>query len=293
MVKNINTGAIRREPTLPDFNSDKILLSDIKSCVEEDLAEMEQEIERGFASEIELVSSISTHIAGFGGKRLRPLTVVLAARALGCEGKLHCTLGAILEMLHGGTLLHDDVVDSSEVRRGLPSANMIWGNSASVLVGDFILSRSFELIAELQIPRILDILSYTMRRISEGEIMQLTNLRDANSDEANYFDTIERKTAALFEASARLGALAADASPDMEDQIAIYGRELGIAFQLQDDVLDYQGDTKLIGKKVGRSVRRKTHFAVVTHTNDCKRHQQRNPDSGYFESKHHGLPENL
>ena len=228
-----------------------VSLTNISSVVQDDLNELEKSILTGFDSDIGLIKTIGEHIIGHGGKKLRPITVILSARAFGYEGNKHILIAAILEFIHAATLLHDDVVDRSTMRRGQSSANSVWGNSASVLVGDFLYSRSFEMMVQVGEPLVFDILSYTTRRISEGEVMQLINLQSAQTDEVNYFDTIERKTASLFQAAAQLGAVLGKQDPDIQNRMAKYGRKLGIAFQLMDDVLDYMGDSEKIGKRVG------------------------------------------
>ena len=177
--------------------------------------------------------------------------MTLSARALGYEGSHHIILATILEFIHVATLLHDDVVDASTMRRGRASANSVWGNSASVLVGDFFYSRSFELLVEINRLGIFDVMAKATRRISEGEVLQLVQLQSTETSEAQYFDTIERKTASLFWAGAQMGAIIADESETVRARMAEYGTQLGIAYQLIDDFLDYAGDTETIGKKVG------------------------------------------
>ncbi len=231
--------------------ADRRRLEAIRSIIEEDMAQVEHVILTGFDSEVSLVRTIGSHMLGLRGKLLRPMTEVLVARALGYEGREHSTLGAVLELVHAATLLHDDVVDQSSMRRGKISANEMWGNSASVLVGDFIVSRAIELAAGIGDPGIVDVIAYTTRRISEGEVMQLMNLRAAATGEEQYFDTIERKTAVLFETAARLGAAISGQNLEDQDQVAKFGNTLGIAFQLRDDILDYSGDAETIGKEVG------------------------------------------
>ena len=201
------------------------------------------------ASDVVLINQIGHYIINSGGKRLRPLLVLLASRAAGYEGKQHIDLAAIIEFIHTATLLHDDVVDGSEQRRNQETANIIWGNAASVLVGDFLYSRSFEMMVALQQMRIMDILSHATNRIAEGEVLQLLNVNDPDIDEQRYIDVIVRKTATLFEAGTRLAGVIAGSDEKTEQALAEYGLELGIAFQIVDDALDYSG--KDIGKNVG------------------------------------------
>jgi octaprenyl-diphosphate synthase len=191
---------------------------------------------------------VADYLIGAGGKRLRPLVLLLLARAHGYSGTDHVTLAAIIEFIHTSTLLHDDVVDESDLRRGRSTANALWGNAASVLVGDYLYSRSFQMMVSLQRPRVMDILADTTNRIAEGEVLQLLNRRNAQVSETQYLAVVERKTAVLFEASARLGALLTGVD---EAPLAQFGSLLGYAFQIADDVLDYSGDVGEIGKNLG------------------------------------------
>jgi octaprenyl-diphosphate synthase len=198
-----------------------------------------------------LINQIGHYIVGSGGKRLRPLLVLLAARACGYTGEHHIDMAAIVEFIHTATLLHDDVVDGSELRRNRETANAVWGNEASVLVGDFLYSRAFEMMVDVGQMRVMDVLAHATNRISEGEVLQLLNTHDPDTTEARYMEVIERKTATLFEAGARLGAVLAEAPRETEDALAAYGLHLGIAFQLVDDALDYGSDQETIGKDIG------------------------------------------
>jgi octaprenyl-diphosphate synthase len=198
-----------------------------------------------------LINQIGHYIVGSGGKRLRPLAVLLAARSCGYQGDRHADLAAIVEFIHTATLLHDDVVDGSELRRNRDTANAVWGNEASVLVGDFLYSRAFEMMVDLDSMRIMDVLSHATNRIAEGEVLQLLNCHDPDTTETRYMEVIERKTATLFEAGTRLGAVLAQASAETEEAAAQYGRHLGVAFQLVDDVLDYRADDEALGKNLG------------------------------------------
>jgi octaprenyl-diphosphate synthase len=194
---------------------------------------------------------VAEYIVGGGGKRLRPALLLLSAGATGYRGTEHHTLAAVVEMIHTATLLHDDVVDESDMRRGHATANAEFGNAASVLVGDFLYSRAFQMMVGLRRMRVLEILADATNAIAEGEVLQLMNTGDADLTEASYLNVIQRKTARLFEASARLGAVLGDAAPAVEDALARYGTHLGTAFQLIDDVLDYSGNAEAIGKNLG------------------------------------------
>ncbi len=216
-----------------------------------DRAEVDRVLRSSLGSDVPLIRQIAEYIIGSGGKRLRPALVLLAARACGYQGKMHYTFAAVVEMIHTATLLHDDVVDESELRRGLATANAKFGNAASVLVGDFLYSRAFQLMVGAGTMRILEILSNATNVIAEGEVLQLMNSGDPALDEATYLGVIRRKTAKLFEAAAQLGAVLGGASAEHEDALARYGMHLGTAFQLVDDVLDYSGELAEIGKNLG------------------------------------------
>jgi octaprenyl-diphosphate synthase len=202
-----------------------------------------------------LVGQVSQHIILAGGKRLRPVLLLLMAGALGYKGSDHHKLAAVIEFIHTATLLHDDVVDDSKLRRSKPTANALFGNPASVLVGDFLYSRAFQMMVECQNMRILDIVSEATNVIAEGEVMQLMNMHDASLNEQNYLDVIRSKTAKLFEASTRLPAVLTVSTPAVEAACAAYGQALGTAFQVIDDVLDYDGDAALMGKNLGDDLR--------------------------------------
>ena len=208
-------------------------------------------IHRYLHSDVGLVQQISQHIIHSGGKRLRPALVLLTAGALGYQGTLHHELAAVIEMIHTATLLHDDVVDESDLRRGRKTANALYGNAASILVGDFFYSRVFQILVEVADMEIMRILAEASNVIAEGEVLQLMNCHDANVDEERYLQVIRSKTAKLFEASARLGARAGGASAELEQSLADYGMHLGTAFQLIDDVLDYSGEEADTGKHIG------------------------------------------
>ncbi|TLF49560.1 octaprenyl diphosphate synthase [Halomonas urmiana] len=225
--------------------------SSLHAVVADDFAAVNRTILDQLASRIPLVETIGQYIIESGGKRLRPLLVLLAARSLGYEGDKHVTLATLVEFMHTSTLLHDDVVDESHMRRGKATANDSWGNAPSVLVGDFLYSRSFQMMVEVGSMRIMEVLSQATCTIAEGEVQQLTNVGNPDTDEAAYFETIQGKTAMLFEAASHSGAILADATPEQEAALQHYGRHLGLAFQLIDDLLDYQGDAEAMGKNVG------------------------------------------
>ena len=206
-------------------------------------------------SEVVLIRTIGDYIVGAGGKRMRPALVLMIARALGYEGKHHHLMAAVVEFIHTATLLHDDVVDESGMRRGRQTANAVFGNAASVLVGDYLYSRSFEMMVDAGSMRVMAILSEATTVIAEGEVLQLLNVHDPDVSEARYLQVVRYKTAKLFEAAARVGAVLAGATPEQEEAAGAYGRHIGTAFQLVDDVLDYSGDAEALGKDVGDDLR--------------------------------------
>jgi octaprenyl-diphosphate synthase len=202
-------------------------------------------------SDVALIGEIADYIITGGGKRLRPALLLLGAQACGYQGPHHHTLAAIIEMIHTATLLHDDVVDESSLRRGNPTANARFGNAASVLVGDFLYSRAFQLMVTVDSMRVFNVLSDATNVIAEGEVLQLINSGNPDLDEDGYLDVIRRKTAKLFEAATRLGAIIAGATSQEEEALAAYGAHVGTAFQLIDDMLDYSGDRETVGKNLG------------------------------------------
>ena len=208
-------------------------------------------IRRSLQSKVALINTIGEHIIGGGGKRLRPALVLLASGMFGPIGAQHHQLAAIIEFIHTATLLHDDVVDESDMRRGKSTANHVFGNAASVLVGDFLYSRAFQMMVQLQNMRVMEVLSEATNTIAEGEVLQLLNIRNADVTEEAYLQVIRYKTAKLFEAASRLGAVMANQSSQDENALARYGMHLGTAFQLVDDVLDLSGDATKIGKSLG------------------------------------------
>ncbi|MCB1734527.1 MAG: octaprenyl diphosphate synthase [Gammaproteobacteria bacterium] len=223
----------------------------IRDLVADDLRAVDTLIQDRLRSDVALVNQLGAYIVNSGGKRLRPLLVVLAARACGYRGDRHVDLAAIVEFIHTATLLHDDVVDASDLRRGRDTANALWGNEASVLVGDFLYSRAFQMMTALHELRIMEILAVTTNVIAEGEVLQLMNCHDPDVDEAGYMAVIRYKTAKLFEAGTRLGAVINQDDAAIESAMAAYGMHLGTAFQIIDDVLDYSSDSDEMGKNVG------------------------------------------
>jgi len=223
----------------------------IQALVDDDRRAVDAEIGRRLHSDVALVNQVGAYIVHAGGKRLRPLIVLLAARAVGYPGRQHILLAAIVEFIHTASLLHDDVVDASQLRRGRSTANTVWGNEASVLVGDFLYSRAFEMMVEVGNMRVMEILAKTTNTIAEGEVLQLLNCHDPDITEAQYLHVIHSKTAKLFEAAAQLGAIIGEQPGTVEAALAAYGRHLGTAFQLIDDLLDYSADSRTLGKTVG------------------------------------------
>ncbi len=226
-------------------------LAAIQALAAADMAAIDALIRRRLASDVVLINQIAEHIVSAGGKRLRPMLVALAGRATGAVDARHHQLAAIIEFIHTSTLLHDDVVDESDLRRGRSTANALWGNAPSVLVGDFLYSRSFQLMVELDDMAVMRLLADTTNRIAEGEVLQLLHVRNPDTDEATYLGVIERKTAVLFAAGTRLGALASGAGEAVQQALYDYGMQLGYAFQIADDVLDYSGDAQALGKNLG------------------------------------------
>jgi len=220
-----------------------------------DMRLVDDVIHRRLASDVALINQISHYIVSAGGKRIRPRLVLLFSQALGFTGAAQHELAATVEFIHTATLLHDDVVDESSLRRGRETANALFGNAASVLVGDFLYSRAFQMMVGVNSMRVLEVLADATNVIAEGEVLQLMNMHDPDLAVDDYLQVIRFKTAKLFEASARLGAVLAQASPQVEEACADYGRSLGTAFQLVDDLLDYEGDTHALGKNVGDDLR--------------------------------------
>ena len=226
-------------------------LESIRTPIAQDLARVDEVIRKRLDSEVVLIRTIAEYIVQSGGKRLRPALVLLSANAFGHAAASRHELAAVIEFIHTATLLHDDVVDESSLRRGRKTANAEFGNAASVLVGDFLYSRAFQMIVEAGSLRVMKVLADATNVIAEGEVLQLLNVHDADTDEGKYLRVIRYKTAKLFEAATQVGAIIGGASPEAEEALAVYGMHLGTAFQLVDDVLDYSGDLAETGKNLG------------------------------------------
>jgi len=211
-------------------------------------------IQDSLKSDVVLINQIANYIVASGGKRLRPMLLTLCAHACGYREQSHIPLAAIIEFIHTATLLHDDIVDESELRRGQRSAHAVWGNAASVLVGDFLYSRSFQMMVGLDSMRVMEVLADTTNTIAEGEVQQLLNMGDPEVNQQRYMQVIENKTAKLFEAACRLAAIISDQPTETEDSLAKYGNRLGSAFQIADDVLDYRGEAATMGKTAGKDL---------------------------------------
>lgn len=223
----------------------------IRDVVEADFKAVDKFIVDQLYSNVPLVENIGHYIVEAGGKRMRPLLVLLAAKACKVQGQQHISLAAVIEFIHTATLLHDDVVDMSSLRRGRPTVNAEWNNPSSVLVGDFIYSRAFQILVTLGSMRIMEIIADTTNRIAEGEVLQLISKNNPNPTEQDYMQVIQNKTAILFQAAGQCGAILSDAPAEQEDALKQFGMHLGTAFQLIDDVLDYDGDSEALGKNVG------------------------------------------
>ncbi len=226
-------------------------IQDIRALIADDMQAVDALIQAQLRSDVVLINQLGAYIVNSGGKRLRPMLVLLAAAACDYRAVARQPLAAIIEFIHTATLLHDDVVDASDLRRGRETANAIWGNEASVLVGDFLYSRAFQMMVDIGSVAVMRILADTTNTIAEGEVMQLLNCNDPDTTEARYMAVIRCKTAKLFEAAAQLPAVAGNADAELIDALAAYGDHLGMAFQLVDDALDYSGDSMALGKNVG------------------------------------------
>lgn len=226
-------------------------LDDIQALIGADMCAVNNLIQHRLHSEVALINQMSQYIVNSGGKRLRPVLVLLSARAFDYSGDRHIALATIIEFIHTATLLHDDVVDASQLRRGQQTANSLWGNEASVLVGDFLYSRAFEMMVDLGHMRVMEVLAHATNTIAEGEVLQLLNCHNADTTELGYLQVIRYKTAKLFEAAAQLGAVLTEQTEDSERAMASYGMHLGTAFQLIDDVMDYSASALDMGKNVG------------------------------------------
>jgi len=236
--------AVEESPESPTF-------ADVVALARDDMQAVDQLISTSLESDVALVSQVSQYIVTSGGKRLRPLLVLLAANALGYGGKQHVRSAAIIEFIHTATLLHDDVVDGSARRRGKETANTVFGNQASVLVGDFLYSRAFQMMVDIDSMRVMQILADATNTIAAGEVMQLMNVHDPDTTEESYRQVIYRKTARLFEAGAQIAAVLANRDPGDEAAMISYGQNLGTAFQLVDDALDYNASAEKLGKNLG------------------------------------------
>ena len=223
----------------------------IKNLTASEAKAVDQLIIDELSSDVILINQMGHYIVGNGGKRLRPMLLLLAAKALGNVTDNHLILAAVIEFIHTATLLHDDVVDESDLRRGKESANVVWGNAATVLVGDYLYSSAFEMMVRTDNMRVMEILSKTTTAIAEGEVLQLLNCNNPETTESKYLEVIARKTAILFSAATRLSAVIIGATPEVEEGLAQYGQHLGIAFQLIDDVLDYKSSPEDLGKNLG------------------------------------------
>ncbi len=226
-------------------------IADINQLIAEDMAQLNACIQTRLHSDVVLINQIGSHIINSGGKRLRPIIHLLSARALDYKGSQHIDLSAIIEFIHTATLLHDDVVDSSDLRRGQDTANALWGNAASVLVGDFLYSRAFEMMVEIDQMQVMAILSHATNTIAEGEVLQLLNCHDPDTSETRYLEVIHNKTAKLFESASELAAVLCNRPETEQKAMARYGMHLGCAFQLIDDVLDYTSSAEELGKNLG------------------------------------------
>ncbi len=238
--------------TLPAESTAKTVdLEAVQQLAAEDMSRVDRLIRTSLDSDVVLIGQIAEHIIGGGGKRLRPMLHVLTARAAGYDGDQHIKLAAVIEFIHTSTLLHDDVVDESGLRRGRQTANALWGNAASVLVGDFLYSRAFQLMVELESMPVMRILADTTNTIAEGEVLQLLNIGKPDIDQNSYLEVIERKTAVLFAAATELGGLLAGLPAAQVQALRHYGMQLGYAFQIADDLLDYTADSQTLGKNIG------------------------------------------
>ncbi len=239
------------EVELDQVVQQQMSFDDVVALCRADMQSVDQVIHQRLSSDVALVDQLSHYIVNSGGKRLRPLLTIVSAKAFGYQGDMHYLLAAIIEFIHTATLLHDDVVDESDLRRGNETANALFGNAASVLVGDFLYSRAFEMMVEVNDMRVMQILATTTNVIAEGEVMQLMNVHDAATTEEKYLAVIHCKTAKLFEAATQLGGILCDRSEKEVQAMAAYGRYLGTAFQLIDDVMDYSSSSEQMGKNVG------------------------------------------
>jgi octaprenyl-diphosphate synthase len=252
-----------------------VSLESIRAPIASDLTHVDAVIRERLRSDVVLIRTIADYIIGSGGKRLRPALVLLAANACGAHGPAKHSLAAVIEFIHTATLLHDDVVDESSLRRGRKTANAEFGNAASVLVGDFLYSRAFQMIVEAGSLRVMKVLADATNIIAEGEVLQLLNVHDADTNEENYLRVIRYKTAKLFEAATQVGAILGGAPPEIESALAEYGMHLGTAFQLIDDVLDYSGDLHETGKNLGDDLAEGKPTLPLIHAMRTGTHEER------------------
>lgn len=225
--------------------------SEIQALMKSDLEQMDKILVNRLDSNVDLISQMSQYIINSGGKRIRPLLLLLCAKATNYDGNNHLSMAVVIELIHTATLLHDDVVDQSSIRRGQDTANELWGNAPSVLVGDFLYSRAFEIMVEPESMTIMKILSKATNQISEGEVLQLLNIKNAKVTQSEYFSVIERKTACLFKAACQIAAILSESNKNIVDALGVFGMHLGNAFQIIDDTLDYESNSLIIGKEIG------------------------------------------
>ena len=225
--------------------------SEIQALMKSDLEQMDKILVNRLDSNVDLISQMSQYIINSGGKRIRPLLLLLCANATNYDGNNHLSMAVVIELIHTATLLHDDVVDQSSIRRGQETANELWGNAPSVLVGDFLYSRAFEIMVEPESMTIMKILSKATNQISEGEVLQLLNIKNAKVTQSEYFSVIERKTACLFKAACQIAAILSESNKNIVDALGVFGMHLGNAFQIIDDTLDYESNSLIIGKEIG------------------------------------------
>jgi octaprenyl-diphosphate synthase len=239
------------EADLTENNINTYTIDQLNDLTKADMTRVNQVIVDHLASPVVLINQLSQHIIHSGGKRLRPMLVVLSAKACDYQGDQDALLAAVVEFIHTATLLHDDVVDDSDLRRGQETASSIWGNEAAVLVGDYLYSRAFQMMVKAQSMRLMDLLANATNTIAQGEVLQLLNINDANTSEERYIEVIYGKTACLFEAATQIGAILSNSDEQTEQALKSYGKHLGMAFQLIDDALDYTANPNELGKNVG------------------------------------------
>ena len=259
-------------------------LADLLAPISDDMKAVDAVIRARLNSDVVLIRTVGDYIIGAGGKRMRPALLLMIANALGYKGEQHHLLAAVVEFIHTSTLLHDDVVDESDLRRGRSTANAVFGNAASVLVGDYLYSRSFEMMVEADSMRIMQVLSQATTIIAEGEVLQLLNVHDPAVSIDRYMQVVRYKTAKLFEAACQVGAIIAGVSAAQEEAAAAYGRHVGTAFQLVDDVLDYSGDAGSLGKNVGDDLREGKPTMPLIRAMEVGTEAQRQLISGAIES---------